>query len=292
MRPQPALEASHLARCRTEPVIERLKQGPLRAYRLLLEVALKIAQQRGYPANVAQVVFHCPLEAVALGLEVHRVTLWRWLGVLRAEGLLDWRPHKTTFRKQTRNDGTLWAVKLCPCGQPARLSAEDLTHPWRDLEADIREGRTAYKQMQQSKEGQLNLKGAELILYWALTQEIQLPPLNMNVAGPDVTCVMGLSYVAVEDRPKAVEQCAKIICAFLGDAHPRFWCSLLWRLLRLADAGQHHFHGLYLMLRRAGADWAEGFARKAGALLVQRLKSSPIWFSLGKGGRSFTPASG
>lgn len=280
MRPQPALEASHLARCRTEPVIERLKQGPLRAYRLLLEVALKIAQQRGYPANVAQVVFHCPLEAVALGLEVHRVTLWRWLGVLRAEGLLDWRPHKTTFRKQTRNDGTLWAVKLCACGQPARLSAEDLAHPWRDLETDIRQGRTAYKQMQQSKEGQLNLKGAELILYWALTQEIQLPPLNMNVAAqdsPDVSCVLGLVYVSASARGAAVGASSKVICAYLGDTHPRFWCHILWQLLRLADRGQVYFHNLYLMLRRAGADRAEGFARKAGALLIQRLKDSFLW---------------
>lgn len=275
---QAAIEAE-AGRC-SEAAQSCLKEGPLRAYRLLLEAALRVAKQRGYPARVTQVVFHCPLEVVAVALGVHRVTLWRWLGMLKAEGLLDCRAHKTTCRGQTRNDGTVWALKLVHGGQAARLSAEDLAHRWRDLEGDIGRQRTAYRQTQQSKEGQLGLSGIELILYWALDPQTTSPPLNLNVApagSPDVCCVLGLPYTAPSERSRAVEECSKAICAYLGDAHPRFWYWMLWQLLRLREQGQDYFQPLYWMLRRTGADREEGFARKAGALFVQRLKGSFLW---------------
>lgn len=270
-----------------ESTKDRLKQGPLRAYRMLLEVARRIARGRELPAGATQAVFHCPLEVVALALGVHRVTLWRWLRPLKAQGLLDWRAHKTTCRGQTRNDGTVWAVKLVGDGQPARLGPEDLRRPWRDLEADIREGRTAYKQMQQSEHEQLELGGIELILNWALPPETNSTPLGLNVAPSlpsDASSVLRLPYVRPEQRHRAVEQCSQAICLYLGDSHPRFWCYLLWGLLRLHDSGQDYFETLHLMLRRAGADREEGFARNAGALLVKRLKDSFLW-GLARAGR-------
>jgi DNA-binding MarR family transcriptional regulator len=130
----------------------------LKIYRTLAHLALEVARHRAYSPKVTQVSFHLPAEVLACELGVHRSTLWRQLKPLAQRGLIDHRPHKTTLKGQTRNDGTLWAIKLFPTrGKRARLSHEEMKHPWRDLEGDIRKGRTAFRFMQQSKnQGKVN----------------------------------------------------------------------------------------------------------------------------------------
>ncbi len=85
---------------------------------------------------------------LAFELGIHRPTVWRQLEPLVVRGLVDHRVHKMALNGKTRNDGTLWAVRLTPNkGKRVRLSHEEMKHPWRDLGADIKRGRTAYKAM-------------------------------------------------------------------------------------------------------------------------------------------------
>jgi hypothetical protein len=144
--PPSPLSAGELSDRLTEPMAAELSPTAFRIYRVLHQVALEVARARGYVEAVTHVTFHIPAEMVAYYLGIHRTTLWRNLPELKNLGLVDARAHCTTVNDQTRNDGTVWKIKLQPKrGRAARLSYEELKHQWRDLEADIRRGRTAYR---------------------------------------------------------------------------------------------------------------------------------------------------
>jgi hypothetical protein len=96
-----------------------------------------------------QVVVHLSAEMMAKGVEHNDATVWRWTQTLEASGYLHARPHYTTSTNQegervTRVDGTLYAIRLQP-GHRARLSYDDLTRHYRDLDADRAAGRTAHR---------------------------------------------------------------------------------------------------------------------------------------------------
>lgn len=243
----------------------------------MTEVALQVASSRGYSALPHQVVFHIPMEVAAIAFDVCRRTILRWAEDLQELGLLDFRAHKGSLRGGRVNTGTLWAVRLT--GKAPKLTREDFQHPWRNLSQDVAHGRTAYKLMSQSQEVLLSYKCTELLLTWALPPALRTNPVNLTGTrlADQVAQLMDLPFIPKSDRRDAVKRFGMLICGYLGDQHPAMWYSLLWNLLRLADRGQNYMHTFYDLLRRAAADREEGFAKRPGALLLARLKQTPLW---------------
>lgn len=96
-----------------------------------------------------QMVLHLPNELMAAQVDKDVSTLRRWTPLLEALGYIDARPHYTTMtardgQRITAIDGTLYAIRLHP-GHRAKLSYQDLTAQYRDLDADRAAGRTAYR---------------------------------------------------------------------------------------------------------------------------------------------------
>lgn len=286
-------------------LVGELAPTAYRLYWVLHHVALVVAGARGYHPKTTHVTFHCPLEIVALVLGVHRSTIWRHLPTLLARGLIDTRPHKATLRGQTRNDGSLWQVRLHPKrGTRARLSYDELKHTWRDLEGDVEQGRTAYEVVkqgvQQSKDLPLEQVDTAPILAWALPPQGVKTPLGLTVAaaesgtggfigaqaaGPargELERLLDLPFMPRAARAEAVDGAAKTIAGALGDTGSlNFYRLLLWNLLRARDhLGLDGFGVLYNAVDRVRVDLLEGFARRPGALLVSRLKRWQGWEAL------------
>lgn len=265
-------------------------------YQALRSTALRAADARGYVASTTHVTLHCPLEVVALSLSRHRVTIWRAAKRLRALGLVDARPHKTTaLDGRTVNDGTLWAVRLNPEeGTPARLTVEELRHSWRDLDRDRRRGRTAHRAVQahraavqQSQEPSTSEPDLELLAAWALPPQLTESPISNDCctgSRRDLEAVLDVPHAAREDRAAMVEAGAQALSGALSDrGGVMFYRWLLWQLLRLSErTGAAPWGMVYEQARRARADVLEGFAKggNGGALFVSRLKQSPHWEEL------------
>ena len=262
-----------------------LNRGELKTFRLLHEVALIYAQKRSYSPKTTQVCFFCPKDIVALALGVNQSTVWRHLKVLLELRLLDARPHMTDYKGHTLTDGYLWCIKLNPYkGKTPKLSYEDLNHKYRDLEADVKSGRTAYKEMQESLVLTKDLKGTELILTWALTPLSYQTPVSSDSCIsylPNLESLFDLPFHPKQERNKQVDKLARSIAFTLADAKShQFYCQLLWNLLRKHDQGQDYLPAVYDMLIRARTDQLEGFALSAGALFVSRLKEWSGWDDL------------
>lgn len=90
--------------------------------------------------------------------------------------------------------------------------------------------------------------------------------------------LLGLFRVRKNERREAVEALATTCAITLGDMdNVGFYQYLLWQLLRLSDQGRDYCQGVYYMIVRARTDLQDGFARRAGALFMSRLKASEIW---------------
>jgi DNA-binding transcriptional ArsR family regulator len=259
----------------------------LRVFKALHWVALTVGCKRGYAAAVTQVTFHLPTELVAAALGMSRTTLWHHLKALKTLGLVDQRGHTTTHDGRHLKDGSLWSIRLHPTrGKAARLKHEDLKHDWRDLTADIERGRTAYSYLtEQSKQGKKDEVDREVLVMWALTPGQIHPPLNMTVQntpvqGPEVLLDVPFAGRQERERNQMVDLAARSVAHYLGDDSLNFYRYLVWQLLRLRDQGQDHFQVVYSMVRRAGVDKQEGFARCAGALFLSRLKACGLWDAL------------
>ena len=280
------LDAKALTQKLTACLEDDLSKSQLKTFRLLHTVALTVAQKRGYAPSVSSVTFFCPAEVIAYALGIHRTTLWRHLQPMLELGLLDVRGHKTTHRGQTLSDGSLWCIRLHPRrGKAPRLRYDELKASYRDLGADIDAGRTAYaltrSKMQQSNTLKEETQGLKEILAWTLTPLTYSSPVSSDCCKTSVIAlesVLDVRAAAKPERNEAVNIGAKAIVSALGDVGShRFYCKLLWNLLRRHDQGQDYFFQVYEMILRARADSSEGFARSAGALFVSRLKKWEVW---------------
>lgn len=259
----------------------------------MLETAFNVAKARGYAPATSLVTFFCPLEVVADALGCHRTTLWRSLPKLKALNLLDAREWKTDLRGETKNGGYLWQLKLdfrAPF-QP-KLKHEEFKHPWRDLNADVAQGRTAHQQLQQSSPQESYKKGVNQLLAWALPPEAKQPPplpVGLTVAGEKPTRVFALETlldlpgVSKKQRNEMVNLTAQAIASSLGDLSPiskNFYRRVLWNLLRQFDQGNDWFQDFYDVVSRVRTDYQERYAKKPGALLISRLRKWHNWQEL------------
>lgn len=268
-----------------------LSPTELRCLRLLREAAQNVAKARAYSPQVSCVTFFCPQEIVVKALGVVRSTVWRAIQTLKSLGLVDACEWKTDLKGNTRNGGYLWKVKLDPLSPiRPRLSIEEFKHRWRDLNADVDQGRTAFNWLHQSLSQEECQEGCALILGWALppsnTKNLPLPSNGLTDADQKVVRVYNLESIldlpaaARSDRNQMVNLTARAIGQCLGDTGSvslMFYRRVLWNLLRQFDQGNDWFGSFYDFTTRARADFSEGWAKRAGALLVSRLKQWHLW---------------
>lgn len=281
----------------THDLETRLSSMSLTLFRALHTMAVEEAAKRGYAPGVSEVVFFCPVEAVALAIGCHRATIYRALPELVEAGLVDYRAHRTTgYRRKgkeagtrgTMADGTVWSVRLRPVGnRKARVGYHDLKAKYRDLTGDIKAGRTVWAMMRQSKT-QDKKPGVDLsyIRRWSLSPTQQTPVTVdcRTTARPDLEAVFGVPHADRSERSKVVSLAAEALATALRDRDgTNFYRRLLWQLLRRFDAtGADHFQAVYLAAVRASVDSQEGFARNPGGLFVSRLKTAPWWDELAR----------
>jgi hypothetical protein len=271
-----------------ERLPENLSETAQTLYKALVATAIETAKSRGHAPNTTEVVLHIPLEQVAKALGWHRTTVWRTLPALQELGLVDYRPHKASCRGETRNSGCVWRVRLTPDrGSKARLSRLDMKHKWRDLDKDVRRGKTSYRALKDDVQHTQDspLKGFDLqrLLSWTLAPLLTKPPLEKPVCckGRQVALetLLDLTPAPKPERNQIVELAALALAQALSDQSSVSWYQkLLWQLLRRFDAtGDDYSYQVYLAAQRAKTDNLENFARKPGALFCSRLKQADFY---------------
>lgn len=276
-----------IALARTEQLADKLASGQLRTFRGLYYAALKIAKARGYHPKTTQVTFFCPQEIIALDLGISRITLWRHLKVLLKHGLIDYRAHTTTTAERgIVKDGTVFSIRTDPRdGIAPKLHIDDLKHSYRDLDADIAAGSTAYAELQAARrtvKQSLPAKGDQLTmtrtLSWSLGNVGAENPVSNDyfTESLPLEALIDLPEMPPENRTQAVDRVAQTLCLALRDQHShRSWCKLIWRMLK-RGCKRRHFEYFYLMVRRVQADLQEGAVRSPGALLMWRMSQIPL----------------
>ena len=267
--------------------------------RALVLVALEVGRARGYHPKTAEVAFHLPQQVLAAALwpdarpDTARKRVQRALARLAEAGLLAHRARvgnardRATGRRLGWRDGTVFRLRLIP-GRAAPIRAEELAHPWRDLEADIRRGRTVRRRLSSPVSQTKNIKrregAVELLLSWALAPVLK-PEAPLSVwdtpgEHPRARLRNALMDVRATERPlrrDLVEAASRLAAHLLADPGSlRFYAALLWGALRLYDCGEDPFPALAAEMERALVDREEGFARRAGALLTARLRASGL----------------
>jgi hypothetical protein len=229
---------------------------------LLESAGRKIAHERGW-GRATQISFFCPQWVIAKILGVDPSTIRRWFyryHELRTKVAM--RQHFTSVRAgegtRTFSDGTVWTIRFVEGSDALRVPLEDLKAKYRDLDADIAEGRTLHGSSRtgvgESKKPQ------DLILGWAFGL-ISLPPV------PNVACSLEDAVMHVEDGGDPVVL-ANVVATVLKDRHSvRYWIGQVkyWR-------EQGRLWSFKDWVTRALVDAQEGFARRPAALLVSRLR--------------------
>ncbi len=270
-----------------ERLPKNLSRTAVKLFKALLATAVETGKGRGYSPHTTHVTMHLPLEVLADVCGIHRVTAWRNLPALRELGLVEYRPHKSTLRGETRNSGMLWQVRLNPlAGSKARLSYDDLKHQWRDLDRDVKRKRTAYRQLQNRMQLSVETSTDEIdikpLLEWTLHPSTTSPRLSTDscvARQTSLEALLDLKHADKEERNQMVDIAAQALSQALADSNSVSWYQkLLWSLLRRYDAtGEDYSYQVYLMAQRAKTDVLEGFSRKGGAVFVSRLKQAD-WY--------------
>jgi len=288
--PTPTLAARPAPSC--EPLealtdLDALPRGPRRLLELLHRLAVDTVTARQYPVTPSQVTMHQAQELMAQALGCHVVTVWRWLNPLKAAGLVDARAHFTTSQGVTRADGTLFAVAL-KVGHRAHLTHDDLSHEWRDLDADRKAGRTAWAALQGSDHKTTD-EWMILLRRWAVapgsTSESRCvpDPCSAEEDGPrtvqDVVYLLPLVGQAhPTKRPALVGLLASTLARALDDQHSRRWyCRLIWNAFTDEVEGRGGLQVLAAQLARLDVDRRPGEwqgLRRAPALLAARLRAA------------------
>lgn len=264
---------------------ESASEAARELYRVLVTIAIEATRRRGQSAKTTEAVFHVPVELVAAAAQMSRVTVWRHLPELRELGLVDNRAHKAACRGETRNSGSLWRVRMSPVkGSRARLSTDDMRHKWRDLDSDVRAGRTSQRTVKLTKDLREQSLKLEMAIQWAInpgSNSIPGKPVSFTNPRRALEAVLDVTGTERDRRGVAVDMAAQAVATALRDrGGTNYYRLLLWQLLRRYDAtGEDYSYQVYLAAQRAAVDageWRE--LRRPGALLVSRLRGA-AWFA-------------
>ncbi len=263
----------------------------------LVLYALVVAYEKGY-RKVCTLTVHTVMELVGYCLGIKSSsTLYSYLHALKSLGLIDFRGHVTTVTLEgtdgktyeaNRCDGALLCIRLDGY-RMAQLTRFDFREMPRDLQADIKRGYTAHRLLKQFEESfalKGDIEGITPLILWSLNPSSLFSPLKPDsspfaplVGGDYPTGILDLANS--KDRNHEVNLTAHTIARCLGDSRSLdFYRRLLWQLLRAKDRGWSFFSTVYHAILRVMADKRERFARRPGALLIARLKTSECWNEL------------
>jgi hypothetical protein len=262
-----------------------LSKTAVRLYTALVAVSVETARAKGYSANVTHMVMHAPLEQVAKACRLSRQSVWRHLPALKSLGVLDYRTHKGSLRGKSRNTGTVFMVRLNPSsGSKCRLSFADLKHHWRNLDRDIRAGRSSYRALKHTQDLQTGLVDIQRILNWTLGFNTDSKPVTDVCNSPrklNLLALLDVPFAAKEQRAAAVDTAARALATALADANSlNFYRLIVWNAYRAAQRGTDYFQTIYQMAIRSRVDLVENFSRKGGAVFTSRLKQTEFWEEL------------
>ena len=287
-----------------------LTPSEFKLYSLLQDVALTIATHRGYKGiesgALTSLTLFCPKEVIAKALNVDPRTIYRAALLLKEKNLIDNRAIKSTLKGEKRNAGTLWKVKLNPIDKSTpKFSTEELSHNWRDMDADAKQGRYAMdfedvesptspqnvdnsNPMSDIKRTINTLSAKDKVLEWALhpnTNEINslsISDISKNETAASLTTVLDVDASPFDDfeaRQQAVNIAALSLSLILSDSHSlNYWRNLLWQMVRCNDLGQgNYFFELYEQARTVEYDAKGEKMKRPAAVLISRLKSR-TWY--------------
>lgn len=150
MREVPTLTLVRQALERHPEAVEGLSHRARTLYEVMVATGIIVLKRMGRPItkSLSQVLVFAPNDALVAALGIPERTLYRALQELKDAGLLTGRrihaPAVINGRPGLYAAGTLYAVRLPHRDRRPRLEAEDLRHPWRDLQGDIEAGATAW----------------------------------------------------------------------------------------------------------------------------------------------------
>lgn len=272
-----------------------LKKAQDRIYRSMLEIALVHAKAAGLSKAVTTVVYHIPAEFLMAHAGYRKSRFYEALEGLIEAGLVDMRGHVGDLRGKARKTGSVVCVKLNPRHThiKARVRADDLRHQWRDLNADVEAGKTAFKRLNpesgESKEISEKVINSELlVMEWTLPpSKLKQNSLSMTLrdgseADWDVFDLPTLRDARLAQRSALVSVMADGIASKLRDHHSvNLYRHVLWQTLRLLDQGIDRLEYLMNSIQRMDIAQREGACRKsAGARLVDEWKRDGFWQEL------------
>jgi hypothetical protein len=265
-----------------------LAAGPVKLLLLLAYLGRRYLRERFGPQasrKASQVSYHLPNDLLAAYIGVDRITVWRWMELLKAAGLADSRRHRSwaviNEKPGFYTTGNVWLVRLKP--GKVRWTYEDLAHPWRHLDEDREDGRTAYRVLWPQRKGKgKNRKkpirpSLELLVRWTLgIREAPPPEVLLTRRDPtDIAELFALTDLDPQERPDAIQALAERMAHNLGDPHSgKFYMRVLWRVVEgkvPATAVYNAYRAAYAPIRerRVGGPGM----RKPGALFTTLLRA-------------------
>jgi hypothetical protein len=259
-----------------------LEAGPVKLFLLLVYLGRRYLRERFGPQasrKASQVSYHLPNDLLAAYIEVDRVTVWRWMELLKAAGLADAREHRAWAvikgKPNFYTSGNVWLVRLKP--GKVRWTYEDVAHPWRDLEENRTHGRTAYRVLWPQGKGKgKNRKRPSLELLVRWTQGIrEAPSLEEMLTKRDPTDIaelFALTDLDPQERPDVIQALAERMAHNLGDPHSvKFYMRILWRVVEgkvPATAVYNAYQAAYSPIRQRLYGEGPGQVRRPGALFA------------------------
>lgn len=288
---------------------------------VLLDLAFWTALKRGYHNSTSEAAFHIPQTLIGVYLwpkktyHAQRKGVQRALRTLAEKGLLSYFARFGNARKYETDaqgkkiqqgwmyDGTVFKVRLRP-GKASPIDRDDLALPdWRDLDADIRNGRTVERlvasRMSRPENTVDRLVSRKELREWALPPSLLSPE---SLTGRDIAtfdtdanarhvknAVQDVKFALDLTRMQFIGRAAGIISKAMLDEHSRWmYFTLLGGARVLWDKNQDRFAQLQAEIGRVLYEYGSGGIQKPGAVLVTRLKESGLWQELSQAWESCT----
>jgi hypothetical protein len=276
-----------------EHIAPALTPQSTKVFEFLHLFACSHALNEGQSLKAHQISFFLPAETIHLATGVPRRTIYDALRRLKALRLVDYRGHVTTLADHgNRCDGTVFAIKLnvLRTGE-ACVTYEDLkVADYRNLEEDIRAGRTVFR-LAQSETWTSSLRDSLCrLLGWIKSKCTK--PWSTEAFKPRFLTVQSSSKDGLEavleiakgpaTRGERVGAAAGAIAYALGDQHSLpFWWRFCDALASLVErGGRDYTSAVRACMQRELAAKNDGFARNAAALFIARLKQAGVYQEL------------
>ncbi len=233
------------------------RQSARLIFRALYAVALDVACAQGHAANVSRSVFHLPAELLMNHVGLKKSAFYDNLQYLLKLGVVACEAHMGDLRGKSVATGTLWVVSLTPervlskQAAPVRILHDDWSHKWRDLNADVKAGRTVYNVLYpvsktdagQSRNPSTEKTSLEQLKAWAKNPIFSKETDTLTVRqapGCALEVVWALGDASQQPRNRRaeiVDRQARTLAAAFGDSELGFWRRLIWNLTRGIEAG-------------------------------------------------------